>query len=31
LRPRESFFGIDCKMTGSNLLHCLSVSSITQF
>jgi hypothetical protein len=31
LRPRESFLHTDCKIIGSNLLHCLSVSSILQF
>jgi hypothetical protein len=31
LRPRESFLHIDCKMTGSIFIHCLSVSSMQKF
>ena len=31
LRPRESFLQADCEMTGSILIHCLSVSSMLQY
>jgi hypothetical protein len=31
LRPRESFLHTDCKIIGSSLIHCLSVSSMLRF
>jgi valyl-tRNA synthetase len=31
LRPRVSFLQADCEMTGSILIHCLSVSSMLQY